>query len=218
MELSLSSVRLQDGWHAVGVVRDISDREQAEKALRESEEQYRTLVENASDIIYRTDDAGHFTFVNPAALRIIGYEENEIIGKHYQTIIRQDKREEAMAFFGRQFVKKIPNTYSEYPLIAKDGREIWIGQNTQLIFQDGKVVAFQSVALDITEIKQAEETIRQMAHSQFYHRVDYGKYPLTRENSPPILPDARSNILLISIYYTWMSDYYPKKEEWKYAV
>jgi diguanylate cyclase (GGDEF)-like protein/PAS domain S-box-containing protein len=142
------------------ISRDITDRKQAE-AMRESEERYRALVENANDIVFRLDDTGHMTFVNSAALRIMGYEEKEIIGRHYPTFLRPDMREEAMRFFGRQFVKGIPNTYSEYPVIMKDGREIWLGQNTQLIFQDGKVVAFQAVARDITERKRMEEVLRE---------------------------------------------------------
>ena len=141
------------------ISRDITNRKQAE-ALQESEERYRALVENASDIVFRLDDTGHITFANPAALRIMGYEEKEIIGRHYPTFIRPDMREEAMKFFVHQFVKRIPNTYSEYPIIVKDGREIWLGQNTQLIFQDGKVVAFQAVARDITARKQIEEELR----------------------------------------------------------
>jgi len=153
-------------------ISDITDRRRIEEALQESEAQYRALVESASDIVFRTDGAGHFTFINPAALRITGYEEKEIIGRHYPTLIRQDMREEAMKFFGRQFVKGIPNTYSEYPVIVKDGREIWLGQNTQLIFQDGKVMAFQAVARDITdrkriedELKESEEKFRLLAAS-----------------------------------------------------
>jgi diguanylate cyclase (GGDEF)-like protein/PAS domain S-box-containing protein len=145
----------------------IQELEQAEaefkqvvEALRESEERYRALVENASDIVLRTDNTGHFTFVNPAALRIMGYEEKELIGRHYLTLYRPDMREEAMKFFGHQFVKGIPNTYSEYPFIVKDGLELWLGQNIQLIFQDGKVIAFQAVARDITECKQAEKMLR----------------------------------------------------------
>ena len=143
-----------------GIFRDITERKQAEEALRESEERYRTLVENASDIVFRLDNTGHITLVNPAALRIMGYEEKEIIGRHYPTFIRSDMQEEAMKFFGRQFVKEIPNTYSEYPVIVKGGREIWLGQNTQLIFQDGKVVAFQAVAREITERKRIEEALQ----------------------------------------------------------
>jgi len=146
---------------AIGSAKLFSERKQVEEAMRESEERYRTLVENASDIVFRLDDTGHITFVNPAALRIMEYEEKEIIGRHYPTFIRPDMQEEAMKFFGRQFVKGIPNTYSEYPVIVKDGHEIWLGQNTQLIFQDGKVIAFQAVARDITDRRRIEEALRE---------------------------------------------------------
>jgi diguanylate cyclase (GGDEF)-like protein/PAS domain S-box-containing protein len=135
-------------------------RKKTEMSLRESEERYRTLVENASDIVFRLDATGHVTFVNPAALRIIGYEEKELIGKHYATLIRPDMQEAAVKFFGHQFVKGILNTYSEYPVIMKDGREIWLGQNTQLIFRDGKVIAFQAVARDITDRKLVEKALK----------------------------------------------------------
>jgi diguanylate cyclase (GGDEF)-like protein/PAS domain S-box-containing protein len=137
-----------------------SARKRVEEALRESEERYRTLVENANDVFFRTDDTGHFTFVNPAALRITGYREDEAIGMHYPTLIRPDMRDEAMKFFGRQFVKGIQNTYSEYPIIAKDGHEVWLGQNTQLILEDGNVVGFQAVARDITDRKRIEKELR----------------------------------------------------------
>ena len=124
-----------------------------------TEERYRTLVENASDIIFRTDNNGHFTFVNPAALSITGYKKEEVIGMDYPALIRQDMRDEAIKFFGRQFVKGIKNTYSEFPVIAKDGRELWFGQNTQLIVEGGNVTGFQSVARDITERKRIEQAL-----------------------------------------------------------
>jgi diguanylate cyclase (GGDEF)-like protein/PAS domain S-box-containing protein len=141
------------------VFEDITERRQAEKVLRESEERYRTLVENASDIIFRTDNTGHFTFVNSSALRITGYEEAEVIGTHYPALIRLDMRDEAIKFFGRQLVKGLNNTYSEYPIIAKDGHEVWLGQNTQLIVEDGNITGFQSVARDITDRKRTEDAL-----------------------------------------------------------
>jgi diguanylate cyclase (GGDEF)-like protein/PAS domain S-box-containing protein len=145
--------------------RDITDRKRMEEALRESEERYRTLVENASDMVYRTDENGYFTFVNPAALRISGYKEEEIIGKHFKMLVRPDMFKEAITFFANQLIKKIPNTYYEYTIITKDGLELWIGQNMQLIMEEDRVTGFQAVARDITEMKQAEEKIRQMAHN-----------------------------------------------------
>jgi diguanylate cyclase (GGDEF)-like protein/PAS domain S-box-containing protein len=141
-------------------VRDITERKQAEEALQESENRYRTLVENASDMVYRTDENGYFTFVNPAALRITEYKEEEIIGIHYTTWIRPDMRDNAIKFFGRQFVKGIQNTYSEYPILTKEGQEVWIGQNTQLIVEDGHVVGFQAVSRDITDRKRIMEALQ----------------------------------------------------------
>jgi PAS domain S-box-containing protein len=144
----------------------------AEEALRKSEDRYRTLVENATDIVYRTDDAGCFTLVNPATLRITGYEEDELIGKHYLTLLRPDMRDNAMRFFGRQFVKRIQNTYSEYPIVTKTGRELWFGQNTQLLVEDGRVMGFQSVARDITDRKRVEKELSDS--EEIYRRIVEG--------------------------------------------
>ena len=138
-----------------------SERNQAEVELRESEERYRTLVENASDIVFKTDDSGHCTFVNPVTLRITGYREEELIGKHYKMLVRPDKFKEAITFLANQLIKKIQNTYYEFPILTKEGHEIWLGQNTELIMEDGHVTGFQAVARDITERKQAEEALRE---------------------------------------------------------
>jgi len=171
--------------------------------LRESEERYRALVENADDIVFLTDHNGFFTFVNASTIRITGYKEEDIIGKHYTIFIHPDSREEAVKFFGRQFVKRIKNTYSEYPIITKEGREIWIGQNTQLITEDGKVIGFQAVSRDVTErrrlekeLKESEERYRELSIiddlTQLYNsrhfysqlqmelgRIERREYPLT---------------------------------------
>jgi diguanylate cyclase (GGDEF)-like protein len=69
-------------------------------------------------------------------------------------------RDNAIKFFGRQFVKGIQNTYSEYPILTKEGQEVWIGQNTQLIVEDGHVVGFQAVSRDITDRKRIMEALQ----------------------------------------------------------
>ena len=146
-----------------GIVEDISELKRTEtqmaaalKALRESEEQYRALVENASDIVFRANKNGYFTFANPAAIRMIGYEKEELIGKLYLTLISPDMRKKVYDLFILQREKRIQNTYLEYLVLTKDGHNIWLGQNTQLIFENGQMTGFQAVARDITERKQAE--------------------------------------------------------------
>jgi PAS domain S-box-containing protein len=147
------------------LVQDITARRQAEEKLRESKERYRTLVENAADMVFRTDNSGHFTFGNPAALRITGYEEKELIGKHYKMFIRPDMFKAAITFFANQLTKKIQNTYYEYPIITKDGHELWLGQNMQLLMDEDHVIGFQAVARDITDRKRAEEELQRTLES-----------------------------------------------------
>ncbi len=138
-----------------------SVRKRVEETLRESEEKYRTLVENASDIVFRTDENGNFIFVNSAVSRITGYTAEELIGKRYTIIMRPDMGDASIKFYGRQFVKRLQNTYAEYPVITKEGHELWFGQNAQLIVKDGHVSGFQVVARDITDRKQVEEALKE---------------------------------------------------------
>jgi diguanylate cyclase (GGDEF)-like protein/PAS domain S-box-containing protein len=185
------------------LMQEIEKHELAEIALRESEERYRALVENASDMVYRIDKKGYCIFANVSTIRITGYNEDEIIGKHFLDLVRSDMREEAADFFRIQIKDGIKNTYSEYPVIKKDGTEIWLGQNTQLIIDDGKVAGLQAVSRDITErrrlekdLKESEERYRELSiiddltrlyNSRYFYnqlqmeldRIERHNYPLT---------------------------------------
>ncbi len=140
---------------------EIAGHKQAEQSLRISEERYRELVENASDMVFRTDQKGYFIYVNASTLRMTGYTEEEILGKQYLEMIHPDMRDDANSFFQRQMAEKIKNTYSEFVAIKKDGSEMWLGQNSQLILEDGKIKGFQAVSRDITERKQLEKELRE---------------------------------------------------------
>jgi len=159
IDLSLAIWRRDREVFFTVIVRDVTERMRIEEALRESEERYRQLVENASDIIYRTDESGCFIFVNPVASRVIGYAGGELIGRHFLDLARPDYRKKASRFYGVQFVKKTPDTYYEFPIITKDGAELWIGQHVQLVVEEDQVVGFQAVARDITERKRVEEAL-----------------------------------------------------------
>ncbi|MDD5171087.1 MAG: EAL domain-containing protein, partial [Syntrophales bacterium] len=153
----------QQPVNIIGLTRDITERKQAEEILQKSEERYRILVEYASDMIFRTDESGHFTFINSVMTHVTGYTEDEIIGKHYKMLVRPDKFKEVMKLFARQYENRVQNTYQEFPIITKDGQEIWIGENTQLLVEDGRVSGFQAVARDITERRRMEGEIQFLA-------------------------------------------------------
>jgi diguanylate cyclase (GGDEF)-like protein/PAS domain S-box-containing protein len=130
------------------------ERSRTEDALRESEERYRLLVEDAPDIIYRCDERGHFTYVNAAAARAMGYRDDEVLGKHFLELIRPDHREAAAEFYRRQLQERQPLTTYEFPAISRDGGEVWIHQNVQLLPERR---GFQAVARDVTERKRLED-------------------------------------------------------------
>ncbi|MGB9617041.1 MAG: PAS domain S-box protein, partial [Desulfomonilaceae bacterium] len=139
--------------------REIEERKRVQEELAASEQRYRAFVENATDIIYRTDPMGFFTFVNPVAARIMGAPVEKIVGTHYLELIPPSYRESAARFYSRQFVKKIPNTYLEFPITDARGKTIWLGQNVQLLTSGEEVIGFQAIARDITDRKAAEEQL-----------------------------------------------------------
>lgn len=140
--------------------KEISERERAEKALRQTEERYRQFVENASDIIYQTDSRGKFVYVNSVAIRITGFSETELMTKTYLDLIAEDFRNDARRFYEDQVRNGIGNTYFEIPVIRSDGQKLWIGQNVQLIVDSHGSVSFQAIARDITELRHAMERLQ----------------------------------------------------------
>src|SRR5437867_6803977 len=132
----------------------------AEEAMRESEQRYRHIVDLAHDIIYSTDAEGRFTFCNTTAVRLLKYASEDLIGRRYLDLVRPDYRQAAERLYGRQFVKQTPSTYFELPVLAQDGGDLWIGQNAQLIIENGRLGGFHAVARDITERKQAEAELQ----------------------------------------------------------
>jgi PAS domain S-box-containing protein len=157
-----------------GTAREITERRKMEEALRASETRYREVVEKANDIIYVTDATGILRLVNPAASRITGYSEDELIGKHYLDLIPTDYKKQIKTFYGLQSVGKHPGSYYEVPILTKYGETVWIGQNVRLIVEADRIVGYQVIARDITDRKKAEDALRQSEE----------KYRIIFENSP----------------------------------
>jgi PAS domain S-box-containing protein len=122
-------------------------------------ERYRHIIENAHEIIYRTDYRGMFTYVNPASIRITGFEEEELIGRHYLDLIDPDYREAAQHFYQHQFRAHERASYFEFPMITKAGMRIWVGQNVLTLMERDRIVGYEAIARDITQRKGVEEDL-----------------------------------------------------------
>ena len=136
--------------------RQLAGRASTTEALRRNEESYGPLIEIADDIIYRINPKGQFTFFNPKAVETTGYSEGELLRTHYLELIRPDYRENAARLYGRQYIKKIPGTYFEFPIIARDGREVWLGQHVHAVLEGDEVVGFYAIARNITQRRLLE--------------------------------------------------------------
>ena len=145
----------------IGAMIDITARRQTEQALLESETRYRQIVETAGDIIYWVNVRGRLTYVNPTALRIMGYEtDDDVLHHHYLEFVHPAWREKIKNVYNRQFIEKTLTTYHEFLALTRAGHEIWLGQTVQLAVENNQVVGFQAIARDITERRQAEDVIR----------------------------------------------------------
>jgi diguanylate cyclase (GGDEF)-like protein/PAS domain S-box-containing protein len=147
------------------VVRNISDRKQAENELRHAEEKYRSIFENATEGIFQSTLAGQFISANPALASIYGYSSPEELKASLTDVatnlyVQPNRHPELLQLLQQQ--DYVNNFESE--IYCKNGQIIWISENTRVVKDDaGSVVYFEGTVEDITARKQAETTIRYQA-------------------------------------------------------
>jgi PAS domain S-box-containing protein len=134
-------------------------RKRTEEALRESEERYRDLLENANDLIQSVTPEGSLIYVNRAWRETLGYSEEEIPGLSLMDIIHPDSKAHCAETFQRVMaggdIERV-----EAMFVAKDGRTITVEGSVNCSFKDGKPVATRGIFRAITQHKQAEEALR----------------------------------------------------------
>ncbi|ABA25205.1 serine/threonine protein kinase and signal transduction histidine kinase with GAF and PAS/PAC sensor (plasmid) [Trichormus variabilis ATCC 29413] len=173
--------------YAIATFQDITERKQAEKlladynctleqqvaertaALRQSEANYRNLIQTANSIILRTDRQGRIRYMNDYGLSFFGYEEDQILGRTLlETIVPET---ETSGRDLKQFVHDLfhnleaplPQAYlqTENENLCRNGRRVWIAWSNQAIFNEqGDVVEILSVGNDTTQRRQAEEALQ----------------------------------------------------------
>ncbi len=154
-----------------GIARDISARKKAEEALRETEERYRELVENAIDIIYSHDLEGNYTSVNRAGEKITGYTNAEILAMNMADTLAPEYLGKAMQMLAEKLAGNETAAY-EVELIAKDGHRVALEVNTRIVSENGVAVGVQGIARDITDRKLAEATLRE-SDEKFHQLADH---------------------------------------------
>ncbi|MEX1253065.1 MAG: PAS domain S-box protein [Dehalococcoidia bacterium] len=143
-----------------GVVRNITDRVRAEETLRESEERFRLLAENAQDMIfrYRIAEPRGYEYVGPVVTAMAGYTPDQYYADpdFASKVIHPDDRETL-----DRMLAELQEAPIELRWICKDGSTIWTEQRNTLIYDDaGTLVAVEGILRDVTKRKRAEEALR----------------------------------------------------------
>lgn len=139
---------------------DVTEQKHAADAIKESEARYRQLFENANDIIYVHDLDGNYISINQAAERIFGYSHEEALALNITKIIAAEHLPLVQKQLSRKIAGRTSQTVYEVDCVRKDGTRATLEVNSSVIEKDGKAVAVQGIARDITERKHAEDAIR----------------------------------------------------------
>jgi two-component system cell cycle sensor histidine kinase/response regulator CckA len=175
--------------------RDVTEQEQAMKALQKSEERHRTYFENISDVIFSIDPDFRIINISPSVERILGYKPDEMIGKPIQDLNVLDPDSLEKAFSNMMKVlsgKQIP--LSKYKFISRDGTKKFGEVSSSPLISEGKVVAMISVARDITERKLFEDALKQ---SEEKYRIVLEANP-----DPVVVYDMEGKVTYFNMAFT----------------
>jgi PAS domain S-box-containing protein len=182
IEVSVSSrIMVDDQGRSMGVegvLRDITMRKQMEKALRESEEKFRTMVENSLQGIFIFQDSG-VVYANEALEQVTGYRTEELLSLPFEKLrglVHPDDQDMVWGRLADRLAgKDVPSRY-EFKVVRKDGKPRWLEMISGRIEYDGKP-AVQGAVIDITEQQQADEQIqaslreKEVMLREIHHRV-----------------------------------------------
>jgi PAS domain S-box-containing protein len=147
--------------YAIAAFTDITERKESENAIKQAEEKYRSIFENALEGIFQTTPEGHYISVNPALAHIYGYNSPEELIANITNIAQQLYVEPERR---NEFVKLMQqhNRVSgfESRVYRQDGSIIWISENARAVWDDnGVLLYYQGFVEDITQRKQAEQLL-----------------------------------------------------------
>ncbi len=149
----------------IGVGRDVTDRKQAEMALRISEERFRTLSQVAPVGIFLEDVDGNCIYVNDRLCQITGLNFEQLRGLRWLESLHPEDQSRVEQTWRRRCTGQ-ESFKAEFRLRRPDGADVWLmGETQQLILADGQPAGFVSTLADITQAKQAAEALRHSAAS-----------------------------------------------------
>jgi diguanylate cyclase (GGDEF)-like protein/PAS domain S-box-containing protein len=144
----------------VGSFLDITEIKRAEEALAESQAKYRSIVETGGAGVLIGNLSGHITFVNQALCKMLGYSEEELVGKPFAAFVHPDDSATVVEKFAEGLAHPEAEYYLEFRVVHKDGHAIWIYPSVSPIFRNNVLTSGMAIVFDITERKRLEEDLK----------------------------------------------------------
>lgn len=142
------------------LLNEIDERKHAEKSARESEEKYRTILENMEDGYFEVDLSGCITFFNKSLYQRLGYAPDEMMGMSYRDITDEATAKKLYQIFNKVFLTGKPGKASDYLMLAKNGTEFLIETPVSLMRNEkGDPIGFRGLARDVTETRDLERQL-----------------------------------------------------------
>ncbi len=149
---------------------DITDRKRAEETLRNSEEKYRGIVENTSNVIMVTQPDGIISYLSPSCKEVIGYLPKELVGTN-PVIFHPDDVQKVQHALTRA-LKGEKGSGFEYRILTKQGNIRWVSHSWSPIIIDNKIQSIVSVIEDITNRKETENNIKELNENLIHQAID----------------------------------------------
>lgn len=197
--LAATPILMEDGstcWDGIELI--ITEHKRAEEALRESEEKYRTIIEQMVDGYFEVDLVGNYTFVNDAESNIIGYSRDECIGMNNRQYQDEKNAQKTNQVFKRIYKTGEPIKSLEAEVIRKNGTKGFNEVSASLIKDTkGKPIGFRGFTRDVTGRKRAEEQLRQAEknYRTVFENAQEGIYRATPEGRFIMANQAMARIL-----------------------
>jgi len=160
-----SSTMMDDNGEIAGIVciiKDITQYKQATDALKESEQRFRDVTENALEWIWEIDVNGKYVFCSPACEKILGYKPEELLGKHFYDLFAPEQKKQLKKLALDNFTAKQPFHELINLNIKKDGNPVWISTSgVPILDKKGNLLGYRGVDMDITKYKQLEGMLRE---------------------------------------------------------
>jgi PAS domain S-box-containing protein len=159
VEIGISKFREGNQDFSAAILVDITERLRVEQALQDSEERYRSLVENLNDVIFGVDAKGNLTYISPVIERLLGYSAKEILGQNFRQVVHPDDLPELQKAWERVAAGQLGP--SEYRVLDKGGHIHWVRTSSRPFFASGRLAGLTGTMTDITQRRLVEGALEQ---------------------------------------------------------